>query len=558
MSSTPTVAEYVVARLGAIGIDHAFGVPGDYAFPFDDALESSPVIKSILSANELNAAYAADGYARVKGAGLVCTTYGVGELSAINGIMGAKVERLPVFHVVGQPSMRLQRGRAVAHHTLGDGVFGNFRGLSEAATCVSADLTPANAISEMERVISSALRECRPAYITAAQDLALMPIEGTPPPSRSMVDYMTGTSNPDELAAAVKAVRARLEAAKAPFGLVSYLVGRYRLQGRATGFLEASGLGFVTTPMSKGMISEAHPLFMGVYSGAMSHPGVLAAVKAADLVIDIGGTSWADFDTGMWTAQVDATSLVRLYSDHVEVGGKTYGPVFFGDMLAALTEGARAFTPPTREEAQLLPLSGADADAVSQATFVSRLQRFLKPRDVVVAETGFNSSGSVPGLAFPDGAEYHNQVLWGSIGWATPAAFGASLADTSRRTILVTGDGSHQLTANDIGAMGKHGAKPIIFVVNNGSFGVEEALARTQGHAYDVLAPWEYASIPAAMGCVDWFTAKVETVGDLDRALAEAGNGGRAAYIEVVTGPAGIPGRFPLEVIDSLYLTEPV
>ena len=194
-----------------------------------------------MSTNELNAAYAADGYARVRGAGILCTTYGVGELSAINGVLGAKAGRLPVFHIVGQPSVRLQRRHSSAHHTLGDGVFGNFRGLSEAG---------------------------------------------------------------------------------------------------------------------------------------------------------------------------------------------------------------------------LLPLTGAEGEAVSMDTFLPRLQRFLQPHDVVVAETGYSSSRSVPGLAFPEGAVSHNQVLWGSIGWATPAAFGASLADTSRRTILVTGDGSHQPTANDIGAMGKHGASP--------------------------------------------------------------------------------------------------
>ena len=153
MTTSPTtplnVAQYAVHRLAALGISHAFGIPGDYAFPFNDALESCAGLRWVGCANELNAAYAADGYARVKGAALLCTTYGVGELSALNGVMGSKAENVPVFHLAGQASTRLQRAHRVTHHTLGDGVFGNFTPISEQAACVSANLTPDNVIAEM-------------------------------------------------------------------------------------------------------------------------------------------------------------------------------------------------------------------------------------------------------------------------------------------------------------------------------------------------------------------------------------------------------------------------
>src|SRR5271170_6494008 len=88
-----TVADYIVDRLAAEGINHCFGVAGDYLFPICDAVDSSAKVKWIGCANELNASYAADGYARVRGAAMLATTYGVGELSALNGVMGAKAER---------------------------------------------------------------------------------------------------------------------------------------------------------------------------------------------------------------------------------------------------------------------------------------------------------------------------------------------------------------------------------------------------------------------------------------------------------------------------------
>jgi indolepyruvate decarboxylase len=159
-----SVADYIVARLAAEGINHCFGVAGDYVFPICDAVDSSAEVKWIGCANELNASYAADGYARIRGAAMLATTYGVGELSAINGVMGAKAERTLVFHVVGMPSYQHQRVGKIAHHTLGDGVFGNFVNLSAGAACCHAVINPENCIVEMERVIAEARRNNQPAY----------------------------------------------------------------------------------------------------------------------------------------------------------------------------------------------------------------------------------------------------------------------------------------------------------------------------------------------------------------------------------------------------------
>lgn len=156
------VAQYTLTRLSQLGIDKIFGVPGDYAFSIDDAVEQVPGLEWVASANELNAAYAADGYARIRGAAILTTTYGVGELSAINGVMGSKAHRLPVFHLTGMPSERIQRQGLLTHHNLGDVDYARFQVLSGAAACVSAVLTPDNCIDELERVIREALRQSKP------------------------------------------------------------------------------------------------------------------------------------------------------------------------------------------------------------------------------------------------------------------------------------------------------------------------------------------------------------------------------------------------------------
>jgi indolepyruvate decarboxylase len=167
-----TVIEHVLGRLKSIGIDHVFGVPGDYAFPVEDAIVNFPGIEWVGCCNELNAAYAADGYARIHGLAAVNTTYGVGELSAINAIAGAYAEHLPVFHLVGMPNMSIQAGHALVHHTLGNGEFDLFRKMTEPAVCASPIMTPQNVAYETERLIAEALYHRRPVYMSFPGDLA--------------------------------------------------------------------------------------------------------------------------------------------------------------------------------------------------------------------------------------------------------------------------------------------------------------------------------------------------------------------------------------------------
>src|ERR1700748_3071709 len=208
MSERPIVADYVVRRLAREGITDCFGVAGDFAFKLCDAVARSETIRWIGCSNELDAAYAADGYARVRGCSMLLTTYAVGELSALNGVMGAKAERSCVFHLVGMPTMRNQRVGKIIHHTLGDGIFQNFANISAQAACVSAVITPDNCVHEMERVIATARAESRPAYILVASDYAVMPVANS-----DAAPYSQPASGPD-LAAAVAAIAERIEVAR--------------------------------------------------------------------------------------------------------------------------------------------------------------------------------------------------------------------------------------------------------------------------------------------------------------------------------------------------------
>jgi len=527
--NTMTVVEYAVDRLAKLGITDCFGLPGDFAFPFDDAIANNKDIQWRGCSNELNAAYAADGYARVRGAGMLCTTYAVGELSALNGVMGAKAERLPVFHLVGMPTMRFQKLRKTLHHSFGDGVFQNFINIGAQSACAHAVLTPENCRYEMERVISTAMAERRPAYIIVAEDLAVMPVTGP-----EVEPYGEPKSDPSELKAAVEAAAEKINAAKSGCIMPAFKVARTGCQAELTALIEASGLPFATTGIDKATISEAHPQFIGGYAGTdYSAPHVKEAVEGSDVLISAGGVLFNDFSTAAFDTDIDPDEIIHIDMDFTRIGDRVYTNVRLGDMLRELAGKVRRFEGIEFVNPGLSELVGDPDDPITHETLYPRYERFFKPNDVLIVDSG-TSSIAIGGLTLPDGAVWHNQILWSSIGWATGAALGSALGDPSRRTVLITGDGAHQLTANEIGNFDRHGVKPVIFVLNNSGFSVERVLEDYPDYVYNDVAPWNYHKLPEALGCKDWFTAKVTTVGELDAAMAKASEADTACYIEVV------------------------
>src|SRR6266481_4430115 len=427
---TTIVIDYIVQRLVDEGITDCFGVPGDYAFPVCDAVERNPNIKWIGCSNELNAAYAADGYARVRGAAMLSTTYAVGELSAINGVMGAKAERSLVFHVVGMPSYQNQRLRKCMHHTLGDGDFGNFIGISAQAACCHAVINPDNCMIEMERVIAEARRNSQPAYIVVPSDYAQAPVTPTE------VRPLTLKSNEASLKKAVAAIAERIKNAKSIVALPAFTLSRAGLQKEAREAIEALGCPFATTAMEKCVIDESHPQFAGMYAGVLSSDDTREIVESAEVVIDLGGISLNDETTMGFSTLLDSARFISIGLNDVRVGDQVFGNVRLADTLAALAKlksGAPRYNRTPKDNPSM---NGQPSDKITMEALYPRYAAFIQSGDNVVLETGSSSFG-VPPMTLPDDVQVQIQMLWGSIGWATGASFGIALADPKRKTILI-------------------------------------------------------------------------------------------------------------------------
>jgi indolepyruvate decarboxylase len=284
--------------------------------------------------------------------------------------------------------------------------------------------------------------------------------------------------------------------------------------------------------MDKTVLDETHPQYIGMYDGRLMNEEIRAFVESCDCVLGIGAML-TDFNSGAFTARIDRMKSINILHNSVRVGAALYPNVAMKDVLAALARKLTKKQVQAPKRHGLGEPAGQPNDKISAQYLYPRWQQMLKPGDILVAETGTTSMGM--GFAqMPKEATFHNQTLWGAIGWATPAAFGAALAAPQRRTILITGEGSHQLTAQEVSQFHRFGLKPIIFLLNNDGYLIERLLCKDPNTYYNDLAKWRYHKLPDAMGCEGWYTATVATCGELDEAVREAEAAGTGAYIEVV------------------------
>ncbi len=549
MATSITLIEYVLDQLASRGVRHVFGVAGDYSFPICDAICEHPELSWIGCASELGAAYMADGAARVGGLSALCTTFGVGELSALNGTAGSYAERVPVVHLVGMPSQRTQSSGAIVHHTLGDGNFQHWAEMAARVSCNVAMLTPANAHAAVPRLLDRALSQSRPLYLGIAADEAALPIEQTTLTVRDVA-----RSDPDALDAAVELICAKLATAKSACIFVSALMVRLGLRAEVLRFVEASGLPFAAMWMDKSALDEAHPQYCGIYCGSLTNEPIREFVEGCDLIINFGALQ-SDLNLGAYTARLDRRRWVTIDQSQTHVGAATFHDVQLADVLRELTDRVQhraCVECPTPTPCE--PPRGSADDPISAADLFARLEGAIRPSDLVFVETGTVSMGVMP-LRMPAGADCHAQALWGSIGWATPAGIGGALASGSKRCLIITGEGALQLTAAELGTAARYGAKPIVIVVNNGGYLTERLLCRNPEFDYNDIAKWDYTKLPAAMGCTDWKVLRATTCGELDRALAALDDATEACFIEVVTGRMELPavGHVLRGSLESLY-----
>ncbi|MFF5199933.1 alpha-keto acid decarboxylase family protein [Micromonospora parva] len=540
---TTTVGELLLSRLYDLGVRHVFGLPGDYNMDFLDQIEAFDGVEWVGSCNELNAGFSADGYARLAGVGAILTTFGPGELSAVNALAGAMAESVPIVSIVGGPTEEIMRQHTSMHHSLADGDFDHWVRVAREVTVAQTSLTPQNALGEVDRVLTECWSQQRPVYVRMPGDVAHAEI-ARPGRRFTRPEPVVAAGQLDAFATAARRL---LDGVERPAMLVGNLPIRFHLGAAVTAMAAERNWPVAAQSLGRGLLDESDLHYVGVYNGGDSVDEVRAVVEGADALVCLG-TTFFDWD-GLFTADITVDRVISLHRDAAVVAGTRFAPVALPAALRCLHEIA----PNRTAQWSRAPLLAADPPAldpsnnepIRQARLWPAIQSMLREGDIFVPETGTPSFGAAT-MRLPADVTVVWPPIWGSIGYATPAAFGAGVAAPDRRTVLVTGDGSLQLTVQEISRMLATNQRPVIIVVNNGGYTVERAVdGRHQ--PYNDIDNWRYTELPAVFAREQGFTAHVaRTEGELATILA--GIDGRPAQltlVEVETDPLDLPTGMP-------------
>lgn len=519
-----TVGEFLFDYLYHQGVRDAFGLPGDFALPTIRWLQNSK-IRLLTMTHEPSVGFAADGYARVHGLGVACVTYCVGGLNMLNAIACAYAEKSPVLVISGGPSPAERKRDPLLHHKVR--TFDSQQRIYDEVTCASAVLLdPETAADEIIRVISAVQAHCRPGYIEIPYDVVDMPIR-----LPTMKNQPAPESDGENLAAALAEAAQKINAAKQPVIVADVELHRHGFTDIAVAIAEKFNIPIAATLLSKSVIPETNPLYIGVYSAGMSEKLCQEYVESSDCVILLGAFL-SDVLSGMNAShKLNRRTSILATTEKTSIGLHSYEDVLFKDFLEGLRDApitAKIFKNPYKP-ADILPLSDSErAQPLDSEAFFRILALTMKNDATIVCDTGDALVGAI-GLRTSQQSNFIADAYYLSMGFAIPAAIGAMAAKPDSRVYCLVGDGAFQMTGMEISTCAKYDMKPIVCILNNDGYG-------TQRHIIDGpfnnIHRWEYAKIRDVLNYGK--SVKVHTKGELENALTEATASNDMYIIEVI------------------------
>ena len=573
MSAKVPLATYLFTRLHQIGVRAVHGVPGDYTLHSLDHIPRAG-LKWIGTCNELNAGYAADGYARIKGISALSTTYGVGELNAINAVAGAYAEHSPIVHIVGFPKRGAETEGRVVHHGLGElRKAGVFREMARAVTIAQEDLGNVQGVEEkIDEALVKCRKESRPVYLELSSDAVNESVHADP--LSKPLEVPETINDPRQEQYAMNLVLAELEASKKPLLMVDGLAARANIKSELNELARITNIPTLAFPFGHGIISSNLPNYHGVHAGKFGKLDFTPYTNDADCVLLFGSLP-SDTNTLGWSALPNPRATLSFkrgqlrVRDAVTVGTDSQ-PLHLKPLLRALISrlsSSRAFpfstpSPPLPSPTDLFEsLPPFDPEApIDQDTFYLRLKPHLKPDDTLILA---NSTACVGGRDFilPTPSTIINSAIWLSIGHMLPAAVGVSLANQEKpanergRVILFEGDGSFQVSAQELGTIIRYKLPLIVLLINNDGYTFERWIHGMDAE-YNDVAPWEYTLAPKFFGGENMGkgtkdypieTYKVETWKQIQKVLADSEGfrqGKGLVFVEVRMAREDVSGNF--------------
>jgi indolepyruvate decarboxylase len=508
-----SIGDYLINRLQDYGIRDVFGIPGDYVLSFYTMLEQSP-IRTIGCTREDCAGFAADAYARVNGMGALCVTYCVGGLSVCNSIAGAYAEKSPVVMITGSPGLRERIHNPLLHHMVRNfrTQYDVFEKLCVAGTELGDPLT---AFSEIDRVLATCDRYKRPVYIEIPRDMVHVQPQVSPPYKHS--ELRSDTRALDE---AIEETVDRIANARQPVLLLGVEIHRFGLQEDAVKLAEESGIPMAATMLGKGVVAETHPLYMGLYEGALGREEVTKYVEASDCVLMLG-TFMTDINLGIYTAELDVGDCIYATSEQLRVRHHHYHDVQLEDFVRALVARRpkpRTPPPPAPTEWRKEPFTLKPSERITVTSMIDRLDEQLVSGAVVIADVGDALFGATE-LTTRGQTEFISPAYYTSMGFAVPAALGVHVARPQARVVAIVGDGAFQMTGMELSNLVRYKYPTVVIVLDNQGYGTERLL-HPGNWSFNDIQPWQYHRLPEVLGGGKGYLVRTE--GEFDRALNTA------------------------------------
>ncbi|KAF2719400.1 putative pyruvate decarboxylase [Polychaeton citri CBS 116435] len=443
ITETVKLAEYLFTHLSQLGVHSIYGVG---------------------SCNELDAGYAADAYARLKGLGALTTTLGVGELSALNAIAGAHAELAPVSGVK-------------IHRTLNDGNFRHFADMYGHVTVAQVNLTDPSTCPEMiDTAIQQGLMHSRPVYIEVPTDMVAVSVCAERLNSRI------------EIAPAMPS-QSRAAALSLPMVLVDG-------ESRACRILDE--IQELITTFGKSCVDESLPNVHGIWKGEFwACENDKSFVALCDLVLCFG-PHFSSTNTYDFTSIPGLRKSIVFAADRIEVFDRSFRDISCKGFLSKLLQQldlskvlSNVVVPGTDVQPSD-PSPDPSSGRITQAEFCKRFNRFLQPGDMILAETGTASYGCRD-FELPPHTTLFKPVTWLSIGYMLPAA------QAVPRTILLIGDGSFQMTIQELSTIIREKLNVFIVLIYNEGYTIERCL-HGWDRQYNDVASWKYLMAPAFFG----------------------------------------------------------
>ncbi|KAL5740358.1 hypothetical protein ACOSQ2_029538 [Xanthoceras sorbifolium] len=500
--STQTLGHHLAHRLVEIGVSDIFTVPGDSNLTLLDYLVVQPGLNVIGCCNELNAGYAADGYARSRRVGACVVTFTVGGLSILNAIAGAYSEDLPVICIVGGPNSNDYGCRKILHHTIGLPDFNQELACFRAVTCYQAVINSLeDAHHQIDAAIAACLKESKPVYISISCNLVAVPhftfIQKPIP-----LFFSSNTSDEVALEAALEATAEILNNAVKP---VMVAGPKLFVSKACESFLQlgdACGYAVAVLPSAKGLIPENHPKFIGTYWGCISTAFCAEIVETADASLFVGPVL-DDISSLGNSLLFKKDKAIIIEPQRVLIpNGPIFRCVLMKDFLKALAQrlknNATAYENYKRIYVpEALPNTNTcdSEEALRIIVLFKHIQKMLLGKMAVIAEAG-DSWFLCQKLRLPQGCRHENQLLYASTGWSVGATLGYAQAAPDKRVIACIGDGSFQMAAQEVSTMIRCEQKNIIFLINNGGYTTEVEI---HDGPYNVIKNWDYTALVDAI-----------------------------------------------------------